>query len=192
MTALAQRLGVDNDTFDHACAIAFKVCERTFSYQWAAAGLAGGTLDRGEMWADLVSEVLMWVSEGEDIPDAFTLALKAWGAEQFQVADVTQKRTDDGGMTAYVARVPSENPEDVPGDDPSLEAATDRIDAMRVLQKVRAALTDEEWELMVQYADAGSYYALGKVLGMTSNGVRHRVRKVQARVADLGLASLVE
>lgn len=191
MASLAGRMDIDAETFDHVCAVAHKLCERTFGYSWAAAGLRAHTLDRGTMWADLVSEVLIYVGEGETVTEAVSHAVKAWGSEQFQNANVTNPRTADGGRFAYVASVPTEAIAEEPAGDASEEATIDRIDAERVLQKVRATLTDEEWDLLVKYADLGSYAALGDDLGITPNGAKRRVRRVQQRVVDLGLSSLL-
>ena len=189
LTSLAERMQIDNGDFEQVCAIAYRSCESSFSYSWAAAGLAGGSLDRGQMWADLVSEALIWLSEGMSVGEAMTIALKAWGKEQFKVAGVTNRRIG-GKRVASVSAVPTLQIDNASVHDTSLEAATDRIAAEQILAAVADLLTDKEWELLLLYASCGTYAALADEIGLTPAGARRRVRLMQEKVAQSDISSL--
>ncbi len=190
---VAERLDISVEDFEQLGALAFSFIDRKRSqWAWLAVGLRSGALDHGELFADLVTEAMSVMhTQGVAPPEAMLAAMKPWGREAFQRANVYQP-----GKPGAQATLPGYEREQLWGvthqahvEDEDYDRIIEAVDSARLLSRIRDTLTDEEWQWLVDYAETGSLAALGEHRGMTPNGVRHQVRKVQQRVADLGFCA---
>ena len=191
---VSRRLGVLDTDFEQVCKIAYVVTDKQHKWGWWNAATKVGTLDKGQCFADLVTEALMYVAQGHSPRDAVSAAVPSWSAEMWAQGCVKQVKREDGTNDNYVFGLvpdPTVGDEVIIGGSLTVDdyAQVDALlDAEALLALVRSVLTDDEWELMVKLDEYGGYYALGPAVGMTPNGVRNKVRKVREKLSDLGIS----
>ena len=189
---VSRRLGVGHDEYEQVCKLAYYMTEQQYKWGWFNAAIRARTLEKGQVFADLASDMLMHVSEGNTPREALNLALHGWSAEIWAQGCVKQAREDGHNVYHVIGLTPDptvgqgvslSRPDDGTHD---YERVEERLDAERLVREIQAYLAPEEWDLLVKLSEAGSIRKLGPALGVSTGTAQNRVSEIRAKLREGG------